>query len=136
MLVASSSNHLGAASGMYWLLWGGSLVLSVVLALLLRTQWGHSRPLQKCALLSLLVHLLLAFLAMTVRIVTGDGGGGGGGGPPIRVRIVEEQTAAMAAVSLASSEPSEERRQPDAQRYPDQCERNGTRKQIDRRNGY
>ncbi|MCC7476431.1 MAG: squalene--hopene cyclase [Pirellulales bacterium] len=81
---------LASISGAYWLLWAGSLVLSVVLVTLLWTRWGHSKPLHKCAVLSLLAHLILAFLAMTVRIVSGDGGGGGGGGPPIRVRIVAE----------------------------------------------
>jgi hypothetical protein len=74
----------------YWLLWGGSLALSVTLVALLWTRWGHSRPLHKCAVLSLIAHLILAFLTMTVRIVTSDGGGDAGGGPPIRVRIVEE----------------------------------------------
>src|SRR6185436_242706 len=75
----------------YWLAWGGSLVLSIALVVLMWTRWGHSRPLQKCAALSLLVHLMLAFLTMTVRIVAGDGGGGGGGGVPIRVRIVQDR---------------------------------------------
>src|SRR5689334_5183341 len=77
----------------YWFLWAGSLALSVVLVILLYTRWGRSEPLHKCAALSLIVHLVLAFLTMTVRIVNGDGGGGGGGGgpgPPIHVRIVEE----------------------------------------------
>src|SRR4029077_1567222 len=74
----------------YWLAWGGSLALSILLVVLMWTRWGQSRPLQKCATLSLLVHLMLAFLAMTVRIVVGDGGGGGGG-VPIRVRIVQDR---------------------------------------------
>ena len=76
----------------YWVAWGGSLVLSIALVVLMWTRWGHSRPLQKCAALSLLVHLMLAFLTMTVRIVAGDGGGGGGA--PIRVRIVQERGTA------------------------------------------
>src|SRR3954452_10264062 len=75
----------------YWVAWGGSLVLSIALVVLMWTRWGHSRTLQKCAALSLLVHLMLAFLTMTVRIVVGDGGGGGGGGVPIRVRIVQDR---------------------------------------------
>src|SRR3954447_18021916 len=76
----------------YWLIWGATLALSIALVALMWTRWGHSRPLQKCAALSLLVHLVMAFLAMTVRIVAGDGmgGGGGGGGAPIHVRIVQE----------------------------------------------
>src|SRR4051794_33119784 len=76
----------------YWLIWGSTLALSIALVALMWSRWGHSRPLQKCAALSLLVHLMMAFLAMTVRIVAGDGtgGGGGGGGAPIHVRVVQE----------------------------------------------
>ncbi len=87
----------------YWLLWGGSFALSVTLVILLWTRWGHSRPLHKCAALSLIVHLILAFLTMTVRIVNGDGsGGGGGGGGPIHVRIMED-AGQLAANVLASN---------------------------------
>lgn len=83
--------RLAAMPVAYLVLWFASLVLSVVLVVLLRTRWGESRPLHKCAVLSLLVHLLLAWAAMTVRIVAGDGDGNGGGmGPAIRVRIVED----------------------------------------------
>jgi hypothetical protein len=81
----------------YWVAWGGSLALSIALVVLMWTRWGQSRPLQKCAALSLLVHLMLAFLTMTVRIVVGDGGGGGGGGVPIRVRIVQDRGTAATA---------------------------------------
>src|SRR3954447_5587097 len=80
---------LAAVQFGYWLIWAGTLVLSIALVALMWTRWGHSRPLQKCAALSLLVHLVMAFLAMTVRIVAGDGAGGGGGGAPIHVRIVQ-----------------------------------------------
>jgi hypothetical protein len=92
----------------YWVAWGGSLVLSIALVVLMWTRWGQSRPLQKCAALSLLVHLMLAFLTMTVRIVVGDGGGGGGGGVPIRVRIVQDRgpvttlTHVAAEINLAN----------------------------------
>ncbi len=87
----------------YWLAWGGSLALSIALVALMWTRWGQSQPLQKCAALSLLVHLILAFLTMTVRIVSGDGGGGGGGtGVPIRVRIVQDQGKATAFASVAT----------------------------------
>jgi hypothetical protein len=77
----------------YLLLWAGSLTLSIVLVALLRTRWGQSRPLHKCAVLSLLVHLMLAWAAMTVRMVAGDGRGDSG--PPIRVRIVHETENVM-----------------------------------------
>src|SRR5262245_63359419 len=92
----------------YWLAWGGSLALSIALVALMWTRWGHSQPLQKCAALSLLVHLILAFLAMTVRIVVGDGGGGGGGslGGPIHVRIMQDsgrlRTVANTVAEVAS----------------------------------
>src|SRR6185295_5161303 len=86
----------------YWLAWGGSLVLSIALVVLMWTRWGQSRPLQKCAALSLLVHLMLAFLTMTVRIVAGDGGGGGGGGVPIRVRIVQDRGPVTTLTNVAT----------------------------------
>src|SRR5690349_16461042 len=96
---------IASTQATYWLLWGGSLALSVTLVILLWTRWGHSRPLHKCAVLSLIVHLILAFLTMTVRIVNGDGqgGGGGGGGPPIHVRIVEEGNPSQIAAATKSS---------------------------------
>ena len=89
-------------SSAYWVAWGGSLVLSIALVVLMWTRWGQSRPLQKCAALSLLVHLMLAFLTMTVRIVVGDGGGGGGGGVPIRVRIVQDRGPATTLTNVAT----------------------------------
>src|SRR3954466_11620315 len=91
----------------YWVAWGGSLVLSIALVVLMWTRWGQSRPLQKCAALSLLVHLILAFLTMTVRIVAGDGGGGGGGGIPIRVRIVQDRGTSTAVAKLVAENVNE-----------------------------
>ncbi len=89
----------------YWVAWGGSLALSIALVVLMWTRWGQSRPLQKCAALSLLVHLMLAFLTMTVRIVAGDGGGGGGG-VPIRVRIVQDRGPVTLTTSIAAESAS------------------------------
>src|SRR6476660_3990478 len=84
----------------YWVAWGGSLVLSIALVVLMWTRWGHSRPLQKCAALSLLVHLILAFLTMTGRIVVGDGSGGGGSlGGTIHVRIVQDVGSAKSVAA-------------------------------------
>src|SRR5436190_9367426 len=85
----------------YWVAWGGSLALSIALVVLMWTRWGQSRPLQKCAALSLLVHLMLAFLTMTVRIVVGDGGGGGGGAL-IRVRIVQDRGPSNSVSKIAT----------------------------------
>jgi Squalene-hopene cyclase C-terminal domain len=97
ILAATLIQRLGSVPILDWLLWLGSLALSVGLIVVLRMSWGQSRPLRKCAVLSLLVHALLACLAITVRVVVGEGGGGGDG-PPIRVRIVNEypQEAALA----------------------------------------
>ena len=41
------------------LLWAGTVVITLTLFALMRTRWGQARPLAKCAVLSLLVHLLL-----------------------------------------------------------------------------
>jgi hypothetical protein len=93
----------------YWLAWGGSLALSIALVVLMWTRWGHSQPLQKCAALSLLVHLILAFLTMTVRIVVGDGSGGGGSlGGPIHVRLVQDNDKSMTASASAVADVGDE----------------------------
>src|SRR5512134_1293746 len=42
-----------------WAVWGGLVLLTVALLLLIRTRWGQ-QPLGKCVVLSLLAHLLLA----------------------------------------------------------------------------
>src|SRR4051794_11952148 len=98
---------LASVQPAYWVAWGGSLALSIALVVLMWTRWGQSRPLQKCAALSLLVHLILAFLTMTVRIVAGDGGGGGGGGIPIRVRIVQDRGTSTAVAKLVAENVNE-----------------------------
>jgi hypothetical protein len=55
-------------------LWLGLTMLIVALIVLMRTRWGQSQPLGKCAVLSLAAHLLLAIYATTVQIVTGSVG--------------------------------------------------------------
>ena len=80
----------------YWLLWCGLLATSGALVALLWTHWGYSRPIQKCAVLSLLVHVMLACLAMTVKIFAG-GGGSPGNGPPVRVRLMDDSLATASA---------------------------------------
>lgn len=98
-LIGGALNCVATIHWPYWLAWGGSFILSVVLVFLLWTRWGQSKLLHKCAAMSLIVHLILVFLTMTVRIVSGDGGGGGGGGPPIHVRIVEDKGAPVVAIA-------------------------------------
>ena len=78
ILAATLLERLGWVPVLDWLLWIGSFALCIALIVVLRTRWGQSRPLKKCAVLSLLAHAMLACLAMTVRVVVGEGGGGSG----------------------------------------------------------
>ena len=53
-----------------WLfVWAGLALLSISLMVLMRSRWGQSKPLQKCAVLSLLAHVLLACFATTFKLV-------------------------------------------------------------------
>jgi hypothetical protein len=61
------------------LLWIGLASLIVALLVMIRTNWGQSHPLRKCAALSLLAHLLLLCYATSVHIVTASGNGHQGG---------------------------------------------------------
>jgi hypothetical protein len=101
LLAATLLERLGWVPILDWLLWIGSFALCIALIVVLRTRWGQSRPLQKCAVLSLLAHAVLACLAMTVRVVVGEGGGGSGGAP-IRVRIVHESTETFGVADSAT----------------------------------
>ncbi len=101
ILAATLLERLGWVPVLDWLLWIGSFALCIALIVVLRTRWGQSRPLKKCAVLSLLAHAMLACLAMTVRVVVGEGGGGSGGAP-IRVRIVHESAEAFGVADSAT----------------------------------
>jgi hypothetical protein len=103
-LALSLLQRLASLPLVYVFLWSSSLVVTVTLVVLMRTSWGQARPLHKCAALSLLVHLLLACVAMTVRIVAG-GSAGGGEGPPIRVRIVADSGSSPTLVDESADEP-------------------------------
>jgi hypothetical protein len=70
-----------------WIVWGGLVVLTVSLLLLIRTRWGQSQPLGKCVVLSLLAHLLLGIYMTTVNIVTATVGSPDGDG--IRVALLD-----------------------------------------------
>jgi outer membrane biosynthesis protein TonB len=78
-----------------WFFVGAGLALAtIVLVSLLRTRWRLVKPWKKCALLSLWVHVLLAYLATVVEIASGglgygpSKGPGYGVGPPIQVAIL------------------------------------------------
>jgi hypothetical protein len=95
----------------FLLLWCSFLAVSVALLVLLRSRWGQGSPLQKCAVLSLLVHLVFACIAMTIRVVVGDGIGSQSG-PPIRVRIIDGSLGSVAhapemTTALTNVEPPE-----------------------------
>jgi hypothetical protein len=69
-ILANLWHRLSMLPAVWHVLWGGLAVLSVALIVLSRTRWGQSKPLRKCAVLSLLAHVLLACFATTVKIVT------------------------------------------------------------------
>lgn len=70
-----------AANIARWVVWGGLVVATMALLVLMRTQWGSSQPLRKCIVLSLLVHLLFAIYTTTVSIVVASIGRGDGDAP-------------------------------------------------------
>src|SRR3954470_4203772 len=73
-------------AGWLWIsIWCGLAFLTIGLLVLMRTSWGHSNPLHKCAALSVLAHLLLAGYATTVQIVTA----GAAPPPPFRMSLVD-----------------------------------------------
>ncbi|HMO85500.1 MAG TPA: hypothetical protein PKC18_11345, partial [Lacipirellulaceae bacterium] len=88
LLLAGILQNIAAVRPMQLLVWASLVAASVFLVVSIRSRWGRSRPLYRCAALSLLVHFILIGVAMTVRLVVGDGGSGAG--PPIRVRVIEE----------------------------------------------
>jgi hypothetical protein len=106
-------HRLAATPVAYLLLWTGLVAVGVACIVLYRTRWGQAKPLRKCAVLSLLVHVMLAGLAMTVKIVVGDGGGAGGGAP-IRIRIIDGEGAATSVVAMISP-PLLERPEPNSE---------------------
>jgi len=71
-------NAMTVEQMVWWTVWAGVAIVIVALIVLMRTRWGQSRPLQKCAALSLLVHLLLAYVAATVQVVQSVAGPPGG----------------------------------------------------------
>ena len=88
LLIAGILQNVAAVRPLYLALWCGIAILSGALVYLMRSRWGRSSPLYRCAVGSLLVHLVLVGLTMTVRLVVGDGGAGTG--PPIYVKLVDD----------------------------------------------
>jgi hypothetical protein len=94
---------LGATPITYAVLISGLVAVAVGFVIVLRRGWGQSGTLQKCAMLSLLFHLLLAGLAMTIRIVSGAGNGATG--VPVQVRIVADIAPLAAPLEPVAAPP-------------------------------
>lgn len=86
-LTASTFGQLGSLPLGHLLLWGGLIVLTLVLIVLVVSKWGKTHPVATCGVLSLLAHVLLACVATIVRLVAAADQVAEG--PPIRVRIVD-----------------------------------------------
>jgi hypothetical protein len=90
-----------------WLvLWLGMAVLSAALLVLSRTRWGQSKPLRKCAVLSLLAHALFGSFATTVKIVHDTTAA-----PrpePIRVALIETSDDSLRTGRASEAEPSKD----------------------------
>ena len=83
--------HLFSGAQLPWMIvWLGLAVLIIGLIVLTRTSWGQSHPLQKCAAMSLLVHLLLAVYATTVQIVAAGSPEGTSDRAPVNLRLVND----------------------------------------------
>jgi len=106
LLAIGPWERLAATPTAYLLVWGGLLVVGVGIVVLLRTRWAQSKPMWKCAVLSLLVHVMFACAAMTVKIVVGDGGELAGQGGPIRVRIIDGDGATFSNAMTVSQVPN------------------------------
>ncbi len=94
----------GLTSSTWLILWSVLAAITILLIVLLRTRWSNTRPMRKCAILSLWVHVLLALAATTVHIVSGAPDAGAD--KPIRVTV-------LAAMPVSNDEPLEEEITPD-----------------------
>ena len=114
MMMSHCDDHLLAYWGLptftWAVMWSVLGVLTVVLLVLLRTRWSKAKPWRRYAALSLWVHVLLAFAAMTVRIVTGPPDSGEG--ETIRVSVLP---AAVVEEEAQEQEPIEEWQLPSEQ---------------------
>ncbi|RIK85338.1 MAG: squalene--hopene cyclase [Planctomycetota bacterium] len=87
-----------------WIIaWAVLALLSCALVALLRTRLQRLKPWQKCAILSLWVHVLLGCLIGAVQIARGGPGAGDGYGPPIAVTLLAGDLDATATQPLASA---------------------------------
>src|SRR5688500_7161800 len=67
-LLIASAPSLGAKI-LAGVLWAGLAGLTIALVILMRTRWGHAKPLSKCVALSLYAHVLLMTYAYGTHLV-------------------------------------------------------------------
>ena len=93
----------------WWIAWAMLGMATIGLVVLLRTRWQGMRPLKKCAILSLWVHVVLACLATMVQIFSGSPGIGPES--PIRVTLLpmefDEATVDLSEDQVAQLHPQE-----------------------------
>lgn len=77
----------------FWVIFSGTVILTVALIVLMRTRWGRSRPLRKCVVLSIYAHLLLLLIAYATTFKQVGAAGPQRGTPAFivtSVKVVEE----------------------------------------------
>ncbi|MCA9183414.1 MAG: hypothetical protein KDA51_18265, partial [Planctomycetales bacterium] len=99
--------YWGLTSTTWLVLWSILGAITLLLVILLRTRWSGARPWRKCAILSLWVHVLLAFAATTVHIMSGAPETGSD--QPIRVSVttVVEQSEPIDEILPDWQQPTE-----------------------------
>lgn len=88
-----------------YLVFGGCAILTVSLIVLMCTRWGQSRPLAKCAALSLNAHFLLLMYAYGTHVFFGPPASQYGTTINVGARVRFEQDVEEAAVADAPQEP-------------------------------
>jgi hypothetical protein len=106
LFAAGFLRHLAATPPLYVIFWTGLGLASVVAMFAMRKRWGRIHALHRCAALSLLVHVVLVSLAMTIRLVAAGDGAGYGNGPPIHVRLVDDAGGGGGALASVLPPPS------------------------------
>src|SRR3989304_1189224 len=84
------------------LLYAAIAGIAVALVVLITTRWGQSRPLEKCLVLSVLLHVWLAAFPMTVRLIRPSLEGGQ---PVVRIRLVDAPLDRMSSAEPLRPEP-------------------------------
>ncbi len=69
MLIGVTLIDLSSVQSLGVLLWVGLGALTISLLILMRTRWGHARPISKCVALSVFAHFLLFGYAYATRLI-------------------------------------------------------------------